>query len=174
MSHTSPLGIDSWSNEPRYENTYRARLDFVLDNVSEAALQELASSLRNGMGCTISRQYAAGNFNLVKRIAFDDDMQWIIRIRLPPLLYFMSDTPRREASHSETEVQGSRVICTERDIESLKSEILTMKYLRFGLPLPEKQTQTDTETMIEPRPLFQSQEFMPIPFKTTMPSGFPI
>lgn len=173
-NHTSPLGSDTWSNEPRYENIYRARLDFVLDKVSEAALQELVSSLRNGMRCTISGHYAAGNFNLVKKIVFDDDVQWIIRIRLPPLSYFTAGTPRREASYSETEVRGSRIICTERDLESLKSEIVTMKYLRFDLPFPEKQTQTNTKTMIEPRPLFQSQEFMPIPFKTTIPSDSPI
>ncbi|KUJ09076.1 uncharacterized protein LY89DRAFT_319229 [Mollisia scopiformis] len=135
-NHTSPLGSDTWSNEPRYENIYRARLDFVLNKVSEAALQELVSSLRNGMRCTISRNYAAGNFNLVKKIVFEDDVQWIIRIRLPPLSYFMADTPRGEASYSETEVRGSRVICTERDLESLKSEFLTMKYLRAKTTIP--------------------------------------
>jgi hypothetical protein len=137
MDDSSPLGSDTWSNEPRYENTYRARLDFVLNKVSEAALKELVSSLRNVMRCTISSYYAAGDFNLVKKITFDDEVQWIIRIRLPPLSYFMSDTLREEGSHSQSEVRGSRVTCTERDLESLKSEILTMKYLRFDLLFPD-------------------------------------
>ena len=134
---TSPsLGSDSWSSAPRYQNTYRARLDFVLGKVSVLALQQLGSSLRNGLGCTISNNYSAGEFNLVKKITFADNLQWILRIRLPPISWFSSGTPKNEATNSGLGESGSRVECTERDLEALKSEIVTMKYLRFDVPLP--------------------------------------
>jgi hypothetical protein len=126
---TSHLGSDSWSNEPRYQAAYRARLDFVLAKVPVPKLQQLASSQRNGVECAVSHKFAAGDFNIVKKITFIDGIQWIVRIRLPPISYFSTDTQNNGAG--EPREWSSRVKCTERDLEALKSEIVTMKYLQY-------------------------------------------
>ena len=126
---TAHLGSDSWSNEPRYQAAYRARLDFVLAKVPVPKLQQLASSQRNGVECAVSHKFAAGDFNIVKKITFIDGIQWIVRIRLPPISYFSTDTQNNGAG--EPRERSSRVKCTERDLEALKSEIVTMKYLQY-------------------------------------------
>ena len=131
---TAPLGSDSWSDEPRYQAAYRTRLDFVLAKVPAPTLQQLASSQRNGVECAVSHNFTAGDFNLVKKITFIDGMQWIVRIRLPPISYFSTGT--RNNGAGESHEWSSRIKCTERDLEALKSEIVTMKYLEYAIASP--------------------------------------
>lgn len=125
---SGPLGSDSWSDEPRYQAAYRTRLDWVLDKVPVPSLQQLVSSQRNGLECAVSHNFAAGDFNLVRKITFIDGTQWIVRIRLPPISYFSTDTQNNGTS--ETREGTSHIKCTERDLDALKSEIATMKYLK--------------------------------------------
>jgi hypothetical protein len=136
MMTSTLLGSESWTNEPRYQNAYRARLDFVLGKVSVLTLQKLGSLLRNGLECTVSNNFSAGDFNLVKKITFEDEVRWIVRIRLPPISYFSFGIPKDKAHDRRVEGENSSIKCTERDLESLRSEIVTMKYLRFDVPFP--------------------------------------
>jgi hypothetical protein len=117
---STPLGSDAWTNEPRYQDEYRARLDFVLGEVSILAIQHLGSSVRNGLECTISNNFSAGNFNLVKKITFVDGVQWIVRIRLPPISYFYSSTPKDEEAGSKVERRGSRIKMYREGFRSTK------------------------------------------------------
>lgn len=129
---STTLGVDGWTNAPRYTDNYRSRINYILSEVPVPALQQLVSSQRNGLECAISGNYSAGDFNLVRKVTFIDSVEWIVRIRLPPLSYFSPGAVENEATGNR---RGSRIACTERDLESLKSEIATMKYLRFEFTL---------------------------------------
>jgi hypothetical protein len=115
---TSLLGSELWTNEPRYHNEYRLRIHFVLNEVPPKVIHQLASSLRGGLSCVVSDTFSAGDFNLVKKITFVDNEQWVMRIRMPPLSFFRAGTPH------------GPVKCTDREIEALRSEVSTMQYIR--------------------------------------------
>jgi hypothetical protein len=74
-----------------------------------------ASALRENRPCTISREFSVGSFNLVHKIQFDGGVEWIARLRMPP----MPD-------------QGSRAVspAMERILLGMQSELATMEFVR--------------------------------------------
>ncbi len=48
-------------------------------------LDSIASRHRNGVECSYSPKFSIGQFNLVRRLVFDDGgASWVARVRLPP------------------------------------------------------------------------------------------
>ncbi len=79
------LGSDAWLGAEEYENheeLYERAITFFA-SVNWGSLARHASTIRNGVGCHLSGKYSLGHFNLVRRIIFEDGVNWIARLRLP-------------------------------------------------------------------------------------------
>ena len=46
-------------------------------------LASIASAVRKGARCSYTDKYSIGQFNMVRRLNFDDGVSWVARIRLP-------------------------------------------------------------------------------------------
>jgi hypothetical protein len=107
------LGSDIWLNAEEVDDPeLSARAKSFVDAINWEALESAAATKRN-VRCTLSEKFSLGHFNLVRRIIFDDGVNWIARLRLPELPDFFGT--RREAL-------GTR--------ECMEIEISTAKYLR--------------------------------------------
>ena len=73
-------------------------------------LRQIASSLRCGLSCEVSQQFAYGSQNMVKEIIFQDEVVWIARC------YYREMNP-----------------------SILRSEVITMKYVKehTAIPVPK-------------------------------------
>lgn len=92
----------------------RARTDRFVASISWNAVTAAASRARAGIRCQLGDAIVTGHFNLVRQIVFEDRVNWIVRMRLPPL---PSVFGHREAL----------------DIENImRSEIATTKLLRWA------------------------------------------
>ena len=111
----SAIGSDSWINADEFESgdeLHNRATDFVA-KIDWEALTSLASKLRDGINCHVSDKFSLGQFNMVRRIVFEDGTSWVSRLRLPEL----------------KSVFGHREALDVRS--SMQVEIATMAYLRY-------------------------------------------
>ena len=100
-------------------------LQDMLDKVDLEGLRSIASSLRNGLKCTISEKYTCGAYNLVFEILFDDGKSWIARLRSASPIQVVSQELVFESPTYKQHI--------------MESEVATMNYVRrhTTIPVPE-------------------------------------
>ena len=84
MTNPTPLGSDAWIGADRYNNAYTKRIVDFMNALNEQALQAYASRLRDHRPCTLSDKFSVGTTNLVRKLQFNDGVEWIARLRMPP------------------------------------------------------------------------------------------
>lgn len=81
-----PVGSASWVGSDCYESDSKHNIQTrrFLETVKWDILASKASSFRSGAPCTYSERFSIGQFNMVRRLTFDDGASWVVRVRLPP------------------------------------------------------------------------------------------
>lgn len=85
MTDSTPLESTAWIGAKGFSDEYLQRIQQCNESINSDALLSYASSLRNIRPCALSRGLSVGRFNLVRKIKFDDGVQWVARLQLPPL-----------------------------------------------------------------------------------------
>ncbi|KAK5998752.1 hypothetical protein PT974_01134 [Cladobotryum mycophilum] len=85
MTDSILLRSDAWIGLERYEDEYVDRIIQFNKQINLDALKSYVSMLRENRPCQISAKFSVGVFNLVRKITFDDGVQWIARLRMPPI-----------------------------------------------------------------------------------------
>lgn len=116
MADSLPSGSAAWTCGEEYEGEYTERINQFIDKINKNALLSYASSLRGNQPCTISPEFSVGSFNLVRKIQFDDGVEWIVRLRMPP----MPDQGSGMASPPDR----------EKMLLDMQSELATMEFVR--------------------------------------------
>ena len=96
-SGITALGSDSWIgvDATLSDDTFHQRASMFIAAVKWDALLSISSQVRHGIPCKLSDEFSVGHSNMVRRIVFDDQVSWIVRLRMPPI----SDVPAdREAA----------------------------------------------------------------------------
>ncbi|EGX92905.1 Protein kinase-like domain [Cordyceps militaris CM01] len=120
MADSLPLGSTAWTNGEEYGGgEYTMRINRFIDTVNEKALLSHASLLRGEQPCTLSREFSVGHFNLVRKIQFDDGVEWVVRLRMPPM-------PE----------EGSVMASPESIMVEMQSELATMEFVRQNTDIP--------------------------------------
>jgi hypothetical protein len=111
------IGSRSWRGADEIEegSDLRARATAFVRNIDWDALASLATQTR-ATECVLSPGYSLGHFNTVRRLTFTDGVNWVARLRLPPL----------------PTVFGGREAMSVADCMSV--EIATMNYIRYDTP----------------------------------------
>lgn len=86
MANALTFGSAAWTSGEEYGGEYAARINRFTNRIDEKALLSYASSLHGDRPCTLSPEFSVGSFNLVRKIQFDDGVEWIVRLRMPPIL----------------------------------------------------------------------------------------
>ena len=115
MADSLPFGSAAWTNVEEHEGEYADRINQFTAQINNKALLSYVSSLWDNQPCTISPEFSVGNFNLVRKIQFDDGVEWIIRLRMPP----MPDQGGVMASYPSREKIGL----------DMESELATMEFV---------------------------------------------
>lgn len=97
-------------------------LEDMLSQVDHQGLRSIASSLRDGLSCTISDQYTCGAYNLVFEIVFEDGVSWIARLRSASQMQVVSQEFLFESPTYKQHV--------------MESEVATMNYVRTHTTIP--------------------------------------
>ena len=111
MTDSIAVGTAAWTGGAEYEEEYAMRIKKFIDTLSQQTLMSYVSALRDNRPCALSPEFSVGNFNLVRKIQFDDGVEWITRLRMPPL-----------PGHSAT---AQKTTLTE-----MESELATMEFIR--------------------------------------------
>ena len=124
MAQESELvGSDAWTGGEIYVvEEFVARIQYFKTAFNEAALLAHASSIRNGIKCRLHDKFAVGNFNFVKKIAFDDGVDWVARLRLPPIEHFDENGLMEELPSEDMDI--------DRVLYEMQSELDTMEFVR--------------------------------------------
>ncbi len=85
MADSPPVGSAAWTGGEEYGSEYSERIKQFIGRVNQKALRAYVSALRGNRPCTISGEFSVGNFNLVRKIQFDDGVEWIVRLRMPSM-----------------------------------------------------------------------------------------
>lgn len=85
MTKPAPIGSDAWIGADDYDAPRTKRIVDFMAAANEKALKSYASSLRNHQSCNISDKFSMGTTHLVRKLQFDDGVQWIARLRMPRL-----------------------------------------------------------------------------------------
>jgi hypothetical protein len=80
-----PVGSAAWTRGREYEDEYADRISAFVEHINQQAVLDYVSSLRDDQPCTLSSDFSVGNFNLVRKIRFDDSVEWVARFRMPPI-----------------------------------------------------------------------------------------
>jgi len=115
MANSLSVGSAAWTGGRKYGGEYSERIGQFIDKVNQEALLAYASMLRGNRPCTISHEFSVGNFNLVRKIQFDDGVEWIARLRMPP-------TPDQRG--------GAVSPAAGRILLDMQSELATMEFVR--------------------------------------------
>jgi hypothetical protein len=85
-STTGNIGSDSWIGADAYEadDECNAQTIKFFKSVKWDILASIASDHRGGESCIYANKYSIGQFNLVRRLDFQDGVSWVVRVRLPP------------------------------------------------------------------------------------------
>ena len=116
MVDSLQFGSAAWTNGKECVDEYADRINRFNDKINKKALVSYASSLRGNQPCTISSEFSVGSFNLVRKIQFDDGVEWIVRFRMPPM-------------PDEGDEMGSPSF-RERILLDMESEVATMDFVR--------------------------------------------
>ncbi|OAA57010.1 Protein kinase-like domain protein [Niveomyces insectorum RCEF 264] len=117
------VGSDAWTNGKEYGDETAEAIDKFQKTINEEALRVHASKLRGNRPCSISHEFSVGNFNLVRKVKFDDGVQWIARLRMPPVSH-------DEMSAQETADMGKKTLF------DMQSELATMEFLSQNTDIP--------------------------------------
>ena len=88
---TRLIGSDTWTDGKENEGAFRVRAEYSKLAFTKTALLAHASSIRNGIKCSLHEKVNVGTFNLVTKIIFEDGLEWIARLKLPPIECFDKD-----------------------------------------------------------------------------------
>ncbi|KAI1123476.1 hypothetical protein F5Y10DRAFT_280901 [Nemania abortiva] len=69
MADSLPFGSAAWTSGEEYGGEYAERINLFINKINKKALLSYASLLRGNQPCIVS--------NLVRKIRFDDDVEWI-------------------------------------------------------------------------------------------------
>ncbi|KAI5861327.1 kinase-like domain-containing protein [Durotheca rogersii] len=116
MDGFAPVGSDAWTGGKEYEGEHAERICQFRDIVNQEALKAYTSKLRQNQPCTLSPEFSVGQDNLVRKIRFDDGVEWIARLRMPPM-----------------EGESSR---PEATLLEMQSELATMEFVRQKTDIP--------------------------------------
>ncbi|GAB1311967.1 hypothetical protein MFIFM68171_02177 [Madurella fahalii] len=124
MADSFSLGSAAWTCGDEYggEGEYADRIDQFIDKINKNALLSYASLLRGNQPCTLSSEFSVGHFNLVRKIQFDDGVEWIARLRMPPM-----------ADHGNGMISPPS---WERIFLDMQSELATMEFVRQNTDIP--------------------------------------
>ncbi|KAJ9661842.1 hypothetical protein H2201_006322 [Coniosporium apollinis] len=132
----SPVGSDAWTSGKDFTGrSSAARIEHMQKAYNEDAFIAYASSLRDGRTCTLSSKFSVGTRNFVKKITFDDEVEWIVRLRMPPLEDFEEETERLSPPESDSEKENEK----RRERYEMQSELDTMEFLlrHSAIPVPK-------------------------------------
>ncbi|KAF1960332.1 hypothetical protein CC80DRAFT_544786 [Byssothecium circinans] len=122
MADCLPFRSAAWTSGAEYGGEYAKRINQFNDKINQRALLTYASLLRGSRPCTLSPKFSVGSFNLVRKIQFDDGVEWIVRLRMPPIPdqgSGMASPPTRE-----------------RMLLDMESELATMEFVRQNTDIP--------------------------------------
>ncbi|KAJ6784278.1 hypothetical protein PWT90_10466 [Aphanocladium album] len=85
MTKTIIVGSDAWTSGKGHRDEYAVRIVQFLKYTRKQRLCEYASSLRDGMPCTVAAKFSVGRFNMVRKLRFEDGVEWVARMRMPPI-----------------------------------------------------------------------------------------
>lgn len=107
------LGSESWMGASDYDegDELHNRATGFVNSIHWDRIVSYASGLRNHR-CNLGGKYSLGHFNLVRRLTFDDGVDWVVRLRLPEC-FSMSDTREKLSA-----------------ADCMRIEIATMTFLR--------------------------------------------
>jgi hypothetical protein len=119
MAHSLPVGSDAWTNGEEYGGEYADRIRHFLPKIDEGKLLEHAELVRQKKkgSCTLHPKFSVGQDNLVRKIRFDDGVEWIVRLRMPPFPGSGSDLGPDLNNHVHAR-------------QSFQSELDTMDFVR--------------------------------------------
>lgn len=112
------VGSETWTGGEQYGDAYSARIQYFQTSFSQSALLAHASSVRGGVACRLTDKFTVGSFHFVKKIVFDDGVEWIARLRMPSIEEFEENGEKAEASRTEAEIR--------RELYEMQSELDTM------------------------------------------------
>lgn len=121
MTGSHLVGSAAWTGGQEYQDEYSERITQFSDRINKEALVDFASSLRDNQPFTLSDIFSVGNFNFVLKIEFDDGVEWVARLRMPPM-------PDSSSSTSVNE--------KEKALREMKSELATMEFVRYVYKTP--------------------------------------
>ena len=80
------MGSDSWVGADVYDSDDDLNVQIVdfFNKIKWDLLASIASRHRDDVTCRYAAKYSIGQFNLVRRLNFDDGVSWVVRVRLPP------------------------------------------------------------------------------------------
>ncbi|KAI1772352.1 hypothetical protein F4818DRAFT_453963 [Hypoxylon cercidicola] len=81
---SAPVGSDAGTRGKEYEGGHTVRIRQFNAAVNLEALQAFASELRS-QPCIVSPGFSVGQHNLVRKITFRDGVNWIARLKMPPM-----------------------------------------------------------------------------------------
>ncbi|CAI7572132.1 unnamed protein product [Penicillium bialowiezense] len=159
--HTCPTWEDEHSYGPAVRNAEKKEVTTLIERIDLLALTQRASSLRNGLACSVPRdlQYnrdvrnsVMGGMNYHIEILFEDGISWLARIRRfnatspPPELrdYIMASEVCTLQFLSRTKVPVPKVFDFNSDASNpvgigyILMEKLPGKSLRWSLATPEQ------------------------------------
>ncbi|KAH6973591.1 hypothetical protein BKA56DRAFT_676271 [Ilyonectria sp. MPI-CAGE-AT-0026] len=84
-SGTTAVGSDSWIGVDNIDDAFHERIAQFVAVVKWDALLSLSSHIRSGIPCKLSDEFHVGCFYMVRRIVFDDQVSWVVRLRMPPI-----------------------------------------------------------------------------------------
>ncbi|OAA70601.1 Protein kinase-like domain protein [Cordyceps fumosorosea ARSEF 2679] len=117
------IGSDAWLGAGNYEpgSAWNTRATDFFKVVKWGAVAAIASRLRGGISCSFADKFAIGNFNIVRRLDFDDGVSWVARVRLPPIIDGVADRGALPVS------------------QAIEMEAASIKFLRLktSIPIPE-------------------------------------
>ncbi|POR31014.1 Uncharacterized protein TPAR_08762 [Tolypocladium paradoxum] len=122
MADSLPVGSAARTGGQEYVDEYADRINRFVNTFNQDALLALASALRGNRPCTASREFSVGNFNLVRKIRFDDGVEWIARLRMPPL-------PDQDGGIDSPSTR-------EKILLDMQSELATMEFVRQNTDIP--------------------------------------
>lgn len=84
-SGTTAVGSDSWNGVEKVYDSFHEQIAQFVAAVKWDALLSLSSDIRSGIPCKLSDTFHVGCFYMVRRIVFDDQVSWAVRLRMPPI-----------------------------------------------------------------------------------------
>ena len=112
------VGSSSWVG-PDSDDEDSIKVQRFFDTFKWYVLAAIASRLRDGLGCNYADRFSTGQFNIVRRLIFEDGVSWVVRVQLPlevsPLPPHLYPSPR-----------------------AYDVEIASMMFLKYAAQLPRR------------------------------------